>query len=128
MVVHAAATLDDVSESTNALTRSLVVAVPAAVVLLAAVVWWLVGRTLAPVEAIRRDVASIGGADLHRRVPEAGTGDEIDRLARTMNEMLLRLEEASEQQRRFVDDASHELRSPLHADAHRARGRPRPSG
>lgn len=113
VVLHAAATLEDVTESTQALTRSLMVAVPTASALLAAVVWWLVGRTLAPVEAIRRDVASIGGADLHRRVPEPGTGDEIDRLAHTMNRMLSRIESSSEQQRRFIDDASHELRSPL---------------
>jgi signal transduction histidine kinase len=52
---------------------------------------------------------------LHRRVPEPGTGDEIDRLSRTMNAMLARIEDAAARQRRFVADASHELRSPLTA-------------
>jgi signal transduction histidine kinase len=48
-----------------------------------------------------------------RRVPEPATGDEIARLARTMNAMLARLETASLRQRRFVSDAAHELQSPL---------------
>lgn len=67
----------------------------------------------APVEAIRREVASIGGSDLHRRVPAGEGNDEIARLARTMNDMLERVEDASVRQQRFVADASHELRSPL---------------
>ena len=64
---------------------------------------------------MRSEVAEIGDRELHRRVPEPGTGDEIDRLSRTMNAMLARLEGASARQRRFVADASHELRSPLTA-------------
>jgi signal transduction histidine kinase len=54
-----------------------------------------------------------GGRDLGVRVPEPPTGDEVARLARTLNEMLDRLGEADERQRRFVADASHELRTPL---------------
>ncbi len=111
--IHVGSGLDDIEESTRTLSRSLAVAVPAAAILLAALVWWLVGRTLRPVEAIRSEVAGIGGADLARRVPEPGTGDEVDQLARTMNAMLGRLESSSDRQRRFVGDASHELRSPL---------------
>jgi signal transduction histidine kinase len=76
-------------------------------------IWWLVARTLRPVESIRREVADISGQNLHRRVPEPSTGDEIARLAHTMNAMLDRVEEAAERQQRFVADASHELRSPL---------------
>jgi signal transduction histidine kinase len=68
---------------------------------------------LRPVERIRREVAAIGDRDLDRRVPEPGTGDEIDRLSQTMNAMLTRIENAAARQRRFVADASHELRSPL---------------
>jgi signal transduction histidine kinase len=52
---------------------------------------------------------------LHRRVPDPGSGDEVSRLARTMNAMLDRLEGASTRQRQFVSDASHELRSPVAA-------------
>ncbi len=115
VVVHTAAPLDDIAESTALLARSLAVAVPAATALLAVVVWWLVGRTLRPVEAIRREVAGIGagGAGLDRRVPVPAGDDEVARLARTMNGMLDRIEDAARRQQRFVADASHELRSPL---------------
>jgi signal transduction histidine kinase len=65
------------------------------------------------VEQIRREVASITAAELHRRVPDPPGDDEIGRLARTMNEMLNRLEHAQDRQRRFVADASHELRTPV---------------
>ena len=81
--------------------------------LLALLVWWLTGRVLRPVEAIRREVASIEGDQLHRRVPAPDSEDEIARLASTMNEMLDRVEDATDRQRRFVADASHELRGPL---------------
>jgi signal transduction histidine kinase len=72
-----------------------------------------VSFALRPVEAIRREVEAIGGEDLHRRVPDPPVEDEIGRLAHTMNAMLARLEVATDRQRRFVADASHELRSPL---------------
>jgi signal transduction histidine kinase len=113
LVVHVAANLDDIEESIRALTTSLLVAVPVVVAVLAAVVWSLVGRTLRPVETIRREVADIGGSDLDRRVPTPPGDDEIARLARTMNGMLDRLEDSARRQQRFVADASHELRSPL---------------
>jgi signal transduction histidine kinase len=105
--------LDDVTESAEVLGDSLLMAVPLAAALLAGLVWWLVGRTLRPVEAIRTEVAGIGGADLHRRVPVPPVDDEVARLARTMNGMLDRVEDASRRQQRFVADASHELRTPL---------------
>ena len=66
-----------------------------------------------PVEAIRAEVAEIGASDLHRRVPVPASDDEVARLARTMNDMLERVDDAAQRQRRFVADASHELRSPL---------------
>jgi signal transduction histidine kinase len=112
-VVHVAAPLDDVDDSVGLLARSLALAVPAVTALLAALVWALAGRTLRPVESIRREVAQIGATDLRRRVPVPPGDDEVGRLARTMNAMLERVEDASERQRRFVGDASHELRTPL---------------
>ncbi len=105
--------IDDVRDGVRALIWSIAIAFPAAVVVLAASVWWLVGRTLRPVEQIRSEVASIGLAELDHRVPVPGTGDEVDLLAGTMNDMLARLESASAGQRRFVADVSHELRTPL---------------
>jgi signal transduction histidine kinase len=105
--------LDDVAESVEALTTSLAIAIPLVTALLGVLVWWLTGRVLRPVEAIRAEVADIGGDELHRRVPDPQTDDEIAQLARTMNDMLWRVEQATERQRRFVADASHELRGPL---------------
>ena len=84
-----------------------------AVLLVGVLTWVVTGRALQPVEAMRREVEVIGAEDLHRRVPESSRQDEIGRLAHTMNAMLARLEDATDRQRRFVADASHELRSPL---------------
>lgn len=93
----------------------LVVAVPALVGLVALTAWLGVGRALAPVERMRRQVDLVTAATLAGRVDEPDTGDEIARLARTLNDMLDRLDAAQEQQRRFISDASHELKSPLAA-------------
>jgi signal transduction histidine kinase len=105
--------LDDVQDSVTTLIRALVIATPAASLVLALLVWLLVGRVLRPVERIRQQVAAIGGESLDRRVPVPKSRDEIARLAETMNGMLARIEGSSERQRRFVADASHELRGPL---------------
>ena len=113
VIVYLAASTDDINDSVTTLITSLSIAVPLAAGVLAALIWFLVGRTLRPVEQIRAEVAAIGGTELHRRVPVPEGDDEIVRLARTMNDMLERVDEASGRQRRFVADASHELRSPL---------------
>ena len=111
--LHVGASYDDVVDATRILATSLTIAIPLVAAVLAAATWWLVGRALRPVEAIRSEVADIGARELHRRVPKPATGDEVEELAETMNEMLARLEDASVRQQRFVADASHELRSPL---------------
>lgn len=113
VVIHTGAPVDDVAESVAALRLGLALTLPAAVVILAGLVWWLVGRTLRPVEAIRSEVAEISARNLGRRVSEPAADDEIRRLARTMNDMLDRVQAALDRQQRFVADASHELRSPL---------------
>jgi len=105
--------VDDVTESVNILQTSLAVAIPVVLALLAGLVWTLTWLVLRPVEAIRSEVATITGADLHRRVPVQPRDDEISSLARTMNAMLERVQEATDRQREFVADASHELRGPL---------------
>lgn len=114
MVVLAAQSLESVQESTDVVVKLLLVGYPLILVAVALASYWLTGRALAPVEAIRSRVASIEGtSDLAARVPLPPGRDEIARLGRTMNSMLARLEVSAEAQRRFVGDASHELRSPL---------------
>lgn len=115
VVIYSAASLTPVHQSTVSLIRLLAIGLPVLLAVVAAVTWLVTAWALRPVERIRREVASIGDRDLDRRVPEPGTGDEIDRLSKTMNAMLVRIENASVRQRRFVADASHELRSPLTA-------------
>jgi signal transduction histidine kinase len=105
--------LVDVMEATQIVTRLLVLGLPVLLALIAIATWIVVGRALAPVEAIRREVDEISAAELHRRVPHPPGTDQIARLAATMNHMLDRLERAQASQRRFISDASHELRSPV---------------
>ncbi len=111
--IYVAGSLESVQDSTDSLTRLLLLGLPIMLVLVGAITWVVTGRALRPVASIRAEVEAIGAHDLHRRVPEPGTSDEIGRLARTMNAMLARLQDATDRQRRFVADASHELRSPL---------------
>jgi signal transduction histidine kinase len=111
--IYVVASLDRVKETTNAVRHLLRWGVPLLVALVGAVAWVVVGRALRPVEAMRAEVAEITAQDLGRRVPEPKAHDEIGRLATTMNDMLDRLQHATERERRFVADASHELQSPL---------------
>jgi len=105
--------LEDVNDVLATTRRSLGIGLPILLLLIAGMIWVVIGRALRPVEAIRSEVADIGGGDLHRRVPEPQTDDEIGRLARTMNAMLDRLETADVAQAQFVSNASHELRTPI---------------
>jgi signal transduction histidine kinase len=111
----AASSLDPVRRGVDAVREGLAVAFPLLVGAVALLVWFLTGRALRPVEAIRSEVEAISGSTLDRRVPVPRSGDEVGRLAHTMNAMLDRLEDASTRQQRFVADASHELRSPVAA-------------
>lgn len=107
--------LEDARDAARAVTGALILGIPLLVLVVAAVTWRVVGWALAPVEAIREEVETISTEELHRRVPDPPGDDEIARLASTMNRMLARLEEGQARQRRFVSDASHELRSPVAA-------------
>ncbi len=111
--LHVGTSADVIGESVSALFGGLAITLPILDVALAALTWIFVGRTLRPVQAITDEVDAIGATELTRRVPHPGTNDEIGRLADTVNRMLGRLERANDRQRRFVADASHELRSPL---------------
>jgi len=113
--VVVARSTETVTEATAALGGLLGVGLPLLLAVVAVTTWFVVGRALAPVEAIRAEVDAISATALHRRVPDPPADDEIGRLSTTMNRMLERLERAQARQRRLVSDASHELRSPVAA-------------
>ncbi|WP_090594792.1 sensor histidine kinase [Auraticoccus monumenti] len=83
-----------------------------AVLLTASIAWFVAGQILRPVRQVRQVAADITEHDLSQRVPVTGN-DDIAALATTFNDMLDRLESAYDSQRRFLDDASHELRTPI---------------
>ena len=105
--------VEDDGDAVGTVTGLLLVAVPLLVLLVGATTWVVVGRALTPVTRIRTEVESITADRLDRCVPVPSSGDEIAALAVTMNGMLARLDASAQAQRRFISDASHELRSPL---------------
>jgi heavy metal sensor kinase len=109
-------------ESTAAVDRTvhrlvilLLLACPAAIAATALGGWWLARRSLRPVDRLTTQAGEIGIDRLSERLPVPATGDEVARLAATLNAMLTRVETGVEDQRRLVADASHELRTPLAA-------------
>ena len=115
VTVRVGTSTESVTEASRTLTGALLVGVPLVTALLGLATWLILGRALRQVDAIRTEVDSITGAELHRRVPTTRADDEVGRLATTMNGMLARLETASARQRDFVADASHDLQGPLAA-------------
>lgn len=114
-VVYVGQPVAEVNASITELEATLVLGVPVLLAALAGITWWLVGRSLGPVDVMQRQAADITGIDVHRRVDVPPTNDELARLAVTLNDLLARLEGSLEQQRQFVADAAHELRSPVAA-------------
>ncbi|MGW6285986.1 ATP-binding protein [Streptomyces sp. NPDC055107] len=114
LTVYAGAPLAAEQEAVNTVRGAMLTGLPLLLVVVAGVTWLVTRRALRPVEGIRREMAAITASeDLARRVPEPDSRDEIAALARTTNETLTVLEASVERQRRFVADASHELRSPI---------------
>ncbi len=105
--------LTEYARSADLLHTSMLITVPVLVLLVAIIVWFVVGRALRPVETMRAEVENITGHRLDRRVAAPTSNDEISRLALTLNDMLDRVQQSSDAQRRFVADASHELRTPI---------------
>lgn len=91
----------------------LLIAGPLALLFASGVGYLLAGLSLRQVESMRRRAAAISGETPSERLPVAPTGDEVERLGETLNEMLDRLQAALERERDFVADAGHELRTPL---------------
>ena len=114
-IVQVGLLLDRYRATLDRYRATLVVLIPLGVGL-AAVGGAVIARiALRPLDRMTRTARRIGAEDLTRRVERSGRGDEMDRLAETMNDMLARLDQAFAQTRRFAADAAHELRTPLAA-------------
>jgi signal transduction histidine kinase len=111
--VLVAQSLDEINEGTEAAIGALAAGMPLLTLVVGAATFLFVGRSLRPVDAMLRQADTITAKSLHTRLPVPAAHDEIAALATTMNTMLDRIEAATAAQRRFVADASHELRSPL---------------
>ncbi|MES3033784.1 MAG: ATP-binding protein [Gemmatimonadota bacterium] len=103
--------LRDIDEVLTRLRDLFLVAIPGLLLVSAFGGSALARRSLAPVAAMSAQAAEISASNLHARLPVGG-GDELVGLARVVNGLLDRLESSFDQQRRFVTDASHELRTP----------------
>lgn len=115
--VLVAKTIDDVNSTLGTLRQLFIVAVIIAVVLTSLGSWLIVGNGLRPIARVTRTANAIAAnahaAGLGRRVGYSGPRDEVGELAETFDQMLAALEQVANAQRRFVADASHELRAPL---------------
>ncbi|AQS67484.1 ATP-binding protein [Streptomyces pactum] len=114
LTVYAGAPLSAEHGAVNTALTVMLIGFPLLLAVVGWVTWLVTGRALRPVAGIRREMAAITASeDLARRVPVPDTHDEVARLASTTNQTLAALESSVERQRRFVADASHELRSPI---------------
>ena len=111
--VVVAQSLATTASSVRTVATLLLIGLPLLIATAGLATFIFVGRALRPVAAMRRQLAQISATDLTQRLPLPRARDEVHELGSTMNAMLARLEAAQEMQRRFVADASHELRSPL---------------
>ena len=112
--VLVATVLAEVAFGPTALLRSMLLIAPMILAGAAVVGYWLAGTSLKPVEGIMDEVEAISdGRSLHRRLAVPISGDEMARLALTVNGMLARLEQSFGSLHRFTADASHELKTPL---------------
>ena len=113
LVVVVGASLEDRNEALATLSRVLLIGGPVALLLASLAGYGAAALALRPVEAMRRRAATISAGGPDERLPVPPAGDELTRLGRTLNEMLDRLDAGLERERRFTDDAAHELRTPL---------------
>ena len=114
-VVQVGESLAQLGHTLRSVEIELLLIVPFVLLLGAIGSYWLAARAFAPVNRLTRIARRIEAGDLHERVPVPRSKDEVQRLALTFNEMIERLEKAFARQRRFVADASHELRTPVAA-------------
>jgi heavy metal sensor kinase len=112
-LVVVGSSLEPTDEELESLREVLAYVVPIAMLLAGAGGWFLARQSLAPVAAMAARARKIGVEDVGARLPVANPRDELGRLAETFNDLLNRLEASLTQQRQFMADASHELRTPV---------------
>ena len=95
------------------LTSLLLIGIPAMLALLAASLWWVIGRALQPLETASRHLDQIAADNLAVRVPVDNPDDEVGRMVTVLNRMLDRLARAVSELQQFTADAAHELRTPV---------------
>ena len=105
--------LHDRQEALEEARAVLLISIPVVLLLAWAGGYLLARRSLAPVVAMSERAARLGAGNLDEALPVADSRDELGRLARVFNDLLRRLSQAIEQQRQFMADASHELRTPV---------------
>lgn len=103
------------SETLELITLAYALVVPALLLMSGLGGYWLTSRSLAPIADMSRKAASIGRRNLDERMPAQNPNDELGQLAAVFNDMLERLANSFTQQQQFMQDASHELRSPIAA-------------
>lgn len=104
---------DDVAETLSVFRVYLLMFAPLLFITAAGGGYWLSRKALSPVDTLVRTARAISGANLDSRLPKLSTGDELQRLSDTLNEMLSRIEMAFLRISQFTADASHELRTPV---------------
>ncbi len=114
-VVQVGASLSQLNTTLQSVLLELLAIAPFVLLLGAIGSYWLASRAFVPIDRLTRTTQRIKAGDLHQRLPVPRAQDEVHRLAITLNEMIERLDEAFARQRRFVADASHELRTPVAA-------------
>jgi heavy metal sensor kinase len=107
--------LDPMTEALDRFLRLLLWSVPAGILAAALTSRWIAGRALVPLARLAEATRTIEVADLRRRVPVRGAGDELDQVAHAFNDALGRLEYAVNEMRQFSTAIAHELRTPLAA-------------
>jgi heavy metal sensor kinase len=112
-VILVAGSLDHLAQQQDLLSRILMVAAPLVVLLTAGVCWWVASSALRPVTVMATQAEAITVRSSDWRLDAPTATDELGQLARAFNRLLTRIETASQLQRRFMADASHELRTPV---------------
>lgn len=112
-VVETGLTADDAIDTLHLFRSYLLMFAPLLLLIAAGVGYWMSRRALSPVDALVRTARDVSGTNLSTRLEKLHTGDELQRLSDTLNEMLDRIEAAFSRVTQFTADASHELRTPV---------------